>query len=80
MLYLEFKETKERLMVIVANTFTGNVELDKLGTKEYTSRKTGHGLGLYSLFNRKNLFITTSIKNNLFINKIEVKKRKENKI
>lgn len=80
MLYLEFKETKESLMVIVANTFTGNVELDKLGTKEYTSRKTGHGLGLYSLFNRKNLFITTSIKNNLFINKIEVKKRKENKV
>ena len=78
LLYLEFKETKESLMATVANTFTGNIELDKLGTKEYTSRKTGHGLGLYSLFNRKNLFITTSIKNNLFINKIKVKKRKDN--
>ena len=78
LLYLEFKETEESLMATVANTFTGNIELDKLGTKEYTSRKTGHGLGLYSLFNRKNLFITTSIKNNLFINKIEVKKRKDN--
>ena len=78
LLYLEFKETEESLMATVANTFTGNIELDKLGTKEYTSRKTGHGLGLYSLFNRKNLFITTSIKNNLFINKIEVKKIKDN--
>ncbi len=75
LLYLEFKETKESLMVTVTNTFTGNIEIDKLGTKEYTSKETGHGLGLYSLFNRKNLYITTAIKNNLFINKIEVKKK-----
>ena len=75
-LCLEFKEQKDTLEIEIMNTFKGNIEIDKLGTKEYTSREKGHGLGLYSLLNRKNLFITTSIKNNLFINKIEVKKRK----
>lgn len=75
LLCLEFNEKKDTLEIEIMNTFKGNIEIDKLGTKEYTSKETGHGLGLYSLFNRKNLFITTSIKNNLFINKIEVKKK-----
>ena len=77
LLYLEFKEGKDSITIKVMNTFSGNIELDRLGTKEYTSKKEGHGLGLYSLFNRKNIVITTSIKNNLFINVIKVKKQKE---
>lgn len=75
LLCLDFNEKKHTLEIEIMNTFKGNIEIEKLGTKEYTSKETGHGLGLYSLFNRKNLFITTSIKNNLFINKIEVKKK-----
>lgn len=77
LLYLEFKEGKDSITIKVMNTFSGNIELDRLDTKEYTSKKEGHGLGLYSLFNRKNIVITTSIKNNLFINVIKVKKQKE---
>ncbi len=76
LLYIEFKETKDSLKIKIMNTFSGDIEIDKLGTYEYTSKNTGHGLGLYSLLNRKNLYITTSIKNNLFMNEIEVKKQK----
>ena len=73
--YIEFRENKEVIQMKIMNTFTGGIDLDKLGTVNYTSKSKGHGLGLYSLFGRKNLTITTSIKNNLFVNKIEVKKK-----
>ncbi len=76
-IYLEFKENKEYITLKIMNTFTGKIELDKLGTVYYTSKEKGHGLGLYSLIGRKNLSITTSIKNNMFINTLEVKKRKK---
>lgn len=72
--YLEFKETSTEIKLIVINTFSGGVDLDCLGEVNYTSKKKGHGLGLYSLF-RKNLNIKTTIKNNLFINDISIKKR-----
>ena len=74
LVYIEFKENKEAIQMKIMNTFHGNIDLDKLGTVNYTSKSKGHGLGLYSLFGRKNLTITTSIKNNLFVNVIEVKK------
>lgn len=73
LVYLEFKETSTEIKLIVINTFSGGVDLDCLGEVNYTSKKKGHGLGLYSLF-RKNLNIKTSIKNNLFINDIAIKK------
>ena len=75
LVYIEFRENKEVIQMKIMNTFTGGIDLDKLGTVNYTSKSKGHGLGLYSLFGRKNLTITTSIKNNLFVNKIEVKKK-----
>lgn len=77
LVYIEFRENKEVVQMKIMNTFHGNIDLDKLGTVNYTSKSDGHGLGLYSLFGRKNLTITTSIKNNLFVNKIEVKKLKK---
>ena len=73
LVYLEFKETDTEIKLTVINTFSGGVDLDSLGEVNYTSKKKGHGLGLYSLF-RKNLNIKTSIKNNLFINDIAIKK------
>ena len=77
LVYIEFRENKDYVQMKIMNTFHGNIDLDKLGTVNYTSKSEGHGLGLYSLFGRKNLTITTSIKNNLFVNKIEVKKLKK---
>ena len=76
LVYLEFKETDTEIKLTVINTFSGGVDLDSLGEVNYTSKKKGHGLGLYSLF-RKNLNIKTYIKNNLFINDIAIKKIKK---
>lgn len=75
-IYLKFKETEENLKVEIMNTFTGTIDLEKLGTANYTSKKKGHGLGLYSLIYRNRLQIKTSIKNNFFINELLIDKLK----
>lgn len=80
------EKSKERILQIVLleednyvkvkiiNTFQTFLEIDKLGTLDYSTKKDGHGLGLYSLLSRKDLRIKTSIINNLFENQIIVKK------
>lgn len=73
--FLEFREEKECVYVKVMNSFKGQIDMDALGTIEYTSKSNGHGLGLYSLFNKKSLYITTSIKNNYFRSEIKVNKK-----
>lgn len=73
-IYLEFIEDEENIYFKIINTFIGNIDLDRLGTKNYTSKKYGHGLGLFSILTKKNITLATSIKDNKFINVVTVKK------
>ena len=57
------------------NSFEGNLDLEQIGELKYTTKNTGHGLGLYSLIGLKKLNIKTSIKNNIFINEIKILKK-----
>ena len=72
MIFIEFKETPQKITIRIINTFKNRIDLDKLGTRYYTSKKEGHGLGLYSLFDKKRITIFTKINNNKFINTISV--------
>ena len=62
-------------MVLVMNTFEGDVEIENIGKLNYTTKEQGHGLGLYSLFQRRKLNLKTYIKNNIFISEIKVSKK-----
>ncbi len=73
-IYLEFIEDEENIYFKIINTFTGNIDIDKLGTKNYTSKKYGHGLGLFSILIKKDITLATSIKDNKFINVVTVQK------
>lgn len=73
-LFLEILEDKEKLILKIINSFDGVIDIDKLGTKNYTSKRKGNGLGLFSILNLKTVTITTSIKNNKYFCTIEVKK------
>lgn len=75
MIYLNFKETEDTIWFQIINSFSGLLDIDQLGNVKYTSKENGHGLGMYSLIGRNNLTVNSSIKNNLFINNISVKKR-----
>ncbi len=73
-IYLEFHEDCDQIIFKIINTFNGNVDLDSLGTKNYTSKNKGHGLGLFSILNKKDIKLTTCIKNNKFINIVTISK------
>ena len=73
--YLNFKESKENIYIEIMNTFRGDLDVDKLGTKDYTTKKLGSGLGLYSLIGRSKLQVKTMIRNDMFITKITVLKK-----
>lgn len=74
LLFLEILEDKENLILKIINSFEGMIDIDKLGTKNYTSKKKGNGLGLFSILSLKTVTITTSIKDNKYFCTIEVKK------
>ena len=74
---LKFNEFEDKIKVIIINTFKGFLDLDKIGNLKSNSRITGHGYGLFSLISKRRLKIKTVIKNNLFINEIEINKIKK---
>lgn len=78
-LQIAILENQDFIYIKIINTFKSELEIDKLGTKDYTTKRDGHGIGLYSLFARKDLTIKTSIINNLFENQIIIKKNKYEK-
>ena len=73
---ITFDEEERYILIRIKNSFKGQIDIEGLGTLNYTSKELGHGLGLYSLIGRKNLIITTKIKDNLFINELKIKKLK----
>ncbi len=76
LIYFKFDENEDKVIITVLNTFTGEMDLENLGTINYTTKKNGHGLGLYSLIGRSKIKVMTKIKNNLFINNIKIDKNK----
>ncbi len=74
--YLNFREMQENIKVTIINTFSGIIDLEKLGQKNYTTKNIGHGIGLYSIIGRRKIKMKTTIKNNLFINEILIEKKK----
>ena len=74
-IYLQFLETNDNINIKIINSFSGVLDLERLGTINYSSKSKGHGLGLYSIFGRSKIKVKTNIKNNLFCNEIIVKKK-----
>ena len=74
--YLKFSDLKENVKITIMNSFSGTIDLDELGQINYSSKNSGHGLGLFSIISKKDLKLTTNIKNKLFINEIIISKIK----
>ena len=74
---ISFEENKNKQTIIIENTFKNkNLSLQKLYEKEFTTKKNNSGLGLWEvkkiLTNHKNIILETNIKNNFFIQEIEI--------
>ena len=75
-LHICILEDETSISIKISNTFKDELEIDKLGTANYTTKKDGHGLGLYSMTGKRGVKVKSSIVNNLFENQIIVKKVK----
>lgn len=73
---IDMNENENVYCVKIINTFSNHLDIEQLGSLNYTTKDSGHGIGLFSLFGRKKLKIKTSIINNLFQNEIMVEKKK----
>lgn len=73
---INFLEDEEYIYYIQKNSFNNIIDLERTGTKEYTTKKSGHGIGLNYVKNLKNIETKNIVINNMFITKIKVKKIK----
>lgn len=74
-LMIDLKENEKEYRIKIINTFSDFLDIDSLGTVNYSTKEFGHGIGLFSLIGRKKLKIKTSIINNLFQNEIILEKK-----
>ena len=66
----------DELKIVISNTFSGFINLEKIEKNGYTTKEKGHGYGL-SLVNNilnknKKIFKKTKINNNIFIQEIKI--------
>lgn len=72
---IDMQETDLVYQIKVINTFQDELDIERVGTIQYTTKETGNGIGLFSLIGRKKLRIKTTIINDLFLNEIVIEKK-----
>ena len=77
-LYLEIYDSSVGLTLLISNTYKAEIDLSKIGTKGYTTKGKNHGKGLHlakkMLDKKNNISTRTVINDNLFTQKIIIKK------
>ena len=66
-IYINLEEDKEFLRLKIINTFSGYLDLDEIGNRNYSTKKVKSGIGLDYLKKLKTIKIKKEIMNNLFI-------------
>ena len=68
---------KDDVIIIVDNSYSKKVDLEKLGSKNYSTKGEGRGLGLYIIKNllktSKCIILEQTANNKIFTSKITVK-------
>lgn len=66
-----FSYNKKTLKIDILNTFNNEIDLDKIGNKNYSTKKRGSGIGLNYLKKQNKKFkITQHIRDNIFITEV----------
>ncbi len=66
--------SENSIVVKVINTFSSQIDIDQLGTLNYSTKSNKRGLGLFSILRDKNIDTKIEILNNLFVAKLIIKK------
>ncbi len=77
MLNIDIYEENENIIIMIDNSFRKKVDIKRIGTKNYSTKGKGRGLGLYIIKNllktSNNLILEQKIENQIFNSKIIVK-------
>ena len=76
MLVINLYENDVDIIAEIKNSFSQNINVDNLGNKNYSTKNTFRGLGLFSAFRDKEAILSIKIVNDMFVCKISVKKNK----
>ena len=71
---IDFSEAANYISVKVINTFNNNLNIDELGYSKYSSKSESRGLGIFSIINKRDIVVNTSIVNNLYQCEVKIKK------
>ncbi len=74
-LYINIYEENNIIVIVIENTFSGSVEIDYIGNKNYSTKGTFRGLGLFSILRNNEASLSVKIQNDIFITKIVAKKQ-----
>lgn len=74
LIFIEFAEIKDSIIININNTFSNEVDLEKLGEKDYSTKGKNHGIGLFSIFRKNDIKLKTKIINNLYQTELKIKK------
>ena len=77
---IDIYKEKSSIIIIIDNSFKGNVKMSKISEKNYSTKDKNRGLGLFILNNlikdNNSIKLEQSIDNNIFTSKIIVYKKK----
>lgn len=71
--YIEIKENKKKIIIKIVNPFKNQIDIENIGSKNYSTKDKKRGIGLFSLtklLNKNNVVLKRRIINNMFITSI----------
>jgi hypothetical protein len=67
-------EDDETIFIKIGNNFSNAIDIDELGSKYYSTKNRGSGLGLFSIMSNKQVKEKISIINNFYYIELQIKK------
>lgn len=68
-------EQNSSIVILVKNSFSGLIDLDNLGLKNYSTKGKRRGLGLFSALRNNEATLTVNVVNDFFVSKIVAQKK-----
>jgi len=71
---INFDETNMEYSIDINNSYKELLDIDSIGTKDYSTKQRKSGIGIFSILNKKGIILKNSINNSIYKTKIVIKK------
>lgn len=71
---MDLKESKEEIFIKIGNNYSNSIDIGQLGTKFYSTKNRGSGLGLFSIMHNNLVKEKINIINNFYYIELQIKK------